>query len=202
MNREFLKEQGLNDEQIEAVMKEHGKTVNSTKEELETVTTERDNLKEQLDDRDTQLANLKKEVKDNEELTNRITDLENENKEQKEQFETKLKDNAITNAIKLALAGKVHDEELAASLIDKEKLVIDGDKIVGLDEQVEGLKESKSFLFKEEEPNNDPKPNFTLGNHQKGSGTITSDDFKKMSYKERLKLKQENPDQYNSLVGK
>src|SRR5690625_4727713 len=122
MNREFLEGLGLEKEVIDKVMAEHGKTINTTKQELESVTTERDNLKTQLTDRDTQLETLKEEVKDNEKLTARITELETENTNTKTQYEEQLKDLTMTNAIKLALNGKVHDEELVAGLIDKEGL--------------------------------------------------------------------------------
>lgn len=175
MNREFLEGLGLEKETIDKVMAEHGKTVNSTKQELESVTTERDNLKEQLTERDTQLNDLSDKVKDSEELTAEIDRLKEENANKATELDETVKELTMTNAIKLALAGKVHDEELASSLIDKEKLVIDGDKIVGLDEQIKGLEESKSFLFKQEE-GNDPKPNFTTGQHQT-SGNNDDDPF-------------------------
>ncbi|MGI6302244.1 MAG: phage scaffolding protein [Verrucomicrobiota bacterium] len=58
---------------------------------------------------------------------------------------------ALTNAIKLAIAGKVHDEGLVTSLFDKSKLILSEDgKIAGLDEQLKNLNDTKKFLFKEE----------------------------------------------------
>ena len=110
--------------------------------------------------RDKQIEDLKKV--DAEGLKAEIEKLQGENKTAKGKYETDLKDLTLTNAIKMALAGKVHDEALAAGLIDKTKLVIDGEKIVGLDEQVKSLKESKAFLFKEEKPDA-PKPGFKIG---------------------------------------
>lgn len=59
MKREFLKEQGLSDEQIKAVMTEHGKDMDKVMEQVNTLTTEKDNLTIQIADRDTQLAKLK-----------------------------------------------------------------------------------------------------------------------------------------------
>ena len=116
-------------------------------------------------DRDTvngQMEELKKSAGVSEELKGQIETLQAENKAAKEKYVADMKDLALTNAIKLALAGKVHDEGLAAGLVDKAKLVIDGDKVVGLDEQIKTLKESKTFLFKEEktEPT---KPGFKVG---------------------------------------
>lgn len=107
-------------------------------------------LQEQLSDRDEQL-NALKDV-DPEKLKQEIVDLQKTNKDAKTEYEASLKDLQLTSAIKLAVNGKVHDEEVAASLIDKEKLVISDDgEIVGLDKQIESLQESKAYLFKAEE---------------------------------------------------
>lgn len=110
------------------------------------------NAKKQLDldiaGRDKQLKELGDMEGITEKQKEKIGILQNENKEAKEAYEAKVKELTMSNAIKLALSGKVHDEDLAAGLIDKEKLVIGDDgKVVGLDEQLTGLKESKAFLF-------------------------------------------------------
>lgn len=111
--------------------------------------------KKQLDidiaERDKQLEALKKI--DAAGLQAEITRLQGENKTNKEKYENDMKDLSLTNAIKLAVAGKVHDEVLVAGLFDKTKLILGQDgKITGLDEQLNALKESKKFLFTEEEP--------------------------------------------------
>ncbi|MNV62445.1 Phage minor structural protein GP20 [compost metagenome] len=59
----------------------------------------------------------------------------------------------LTNAITAALNGKVHNEAVVTGLINKDKLVIGDDgKVVGLDEQLTGLKTSDAYLFKPDEP--------------------------------------------------
>ncbi|MFD3272670.1 phage scaffolding protein, partial [Paenibacillus dendritiformis] len=74
------------------------------------------------------------------------------------------------NAIKSALSGKVHDEGLVAGLVDRDKLVIDGDKVVGLEEQLKGLQETKAFLFKTEEaPQQQQQPGFKVGGNGEGT---------------------------------
>lgn len=152
MNREALKAMGLTDEQIESVMAAHGSVVNTTKQELSDVTSERDALKETLKDRDTQLNTLK-DV-DPEKLKKEIADLQAANEAKDNEHAAELKNVQLSNAIKLALSNNVHDVDVAATLIDKEKLVIGNDgKVVGLGEQVNALKESKSYLFVQ-----DPKP--------------------------------------------
>lgn len=154
MNREFLEELGLEKDAIDQIMAEHGKTLNATKQQLETVEQERDEFKAQLEARDTQLEELKKV--DPESLKQRIEELEQENAQAREKYESELKDVRLNSAIKLAIAGQVHDENLVAGLFDKEKLVINDDgTIVGLDDQLAKMQEEKSFLFLEQESSQD-----------------------------------------------
>jgi len=106
-------------------------------------------LAEQLAERDNQLAELKKSVGDNEELRKQIEALQNENKEREKEYQGRLRDMAITTAIKLAVAGEAHDPDLVANLIDKGKIEVDeqGNVKGGLDDQIKSLRESKAFLF-------------------------------------------------------
>lgn len=94
-------------------------------------------LEEDVKARDKQLEELKKSNGDNETLQGQIKKLQDSNKAEKERYESELKSLKIANAVKLAVNGKVHDEDLVAGLIDKEKLVIDENGgIIGLEEQV------------------------------------------------------------------
>lgn len=113
--------------------------------------------------RDKQLEDLKKAAGNSEELQKQIQVLQDENKKAQEKYEADLKDLTLTNAIKFAVAGKVHDETLVSSLIDKSKLVIAGDKVVGLEDQLKSLQEEKSFLFKTAEGEGEQKPGFKVG---------------------------------------
>ncbi len=108
-------------------------------------------LKAQVAERDKQLETLKASAGDNEELKKQIETLQTENTAAKEKHEAEMKDLKLTTAIKLAVAGKVHDEEIAAGLFDRTKLVLGTDgKVAGLDEQLKNLQKEKAFLFKED----------------------------------------------------
>src|SRR5699024_3234556 len=104
-------------------------------------------------------------------------------------YASKIKDLQLTSAIKLAVNGKVHDEEVAASLIDKEKLVISDDgEIVGLDKQIESLQESKAYLFKTEETQPNGPQIVPPGNpNGGGSATWTRDSIMKVTDNARHK---------------
>lgn len=122
-------------------------------------------LEKDISDRDTQLESLKKV--DAEGLQAEIERLQGENKTAKETYDKELKDLQLTNAIKLALNGKVHDEDLASQLIKKDELILSEDgKVVGLDDQITSLQEKKAFLFKQDDSNDNQqqKPGFQIGN--------------------------------------
>ncbi|MCI9141602.1 MAG: hypothetical protein HFH87_03135 [Lachnospiraceae bacterium] len=119
------------------------------KSQLDTVDAENKTLKQSVADRDKQLDELKKSSGNNEALQNQIKELQDANKEAAKKHADELKELRLTNAIKLAVAGKVHDEDMAAALFDRSKLVLTEDgKVAGLEEQLKSIQEAKSFLFK------------------------------------------------------
>lgn len=119
-------------------------------------------LETDIKDRDTQLETLKKSVGDNAALKQQIETLQADNKKKDEDYQAELKDLKLTNAIKLAIADSAQDVDLVSGLIDKTKLILSDDgKVTGLEEQVTGLKESKSFLFKSVDENNTNNIQFT-----------------------------------------
>lgn len=177
-----------------AVPKDTYNTLADTKKQLDLDISQRDKQLKDLGD----TAGLSQKLKD------QIDTLQNDNKEAKKKHEAEMKEVRLNSAIKLAIQGKVHDEDLAVGLINKEELVVsDEGKVVGLDEQLTGLKESKAFLFVDEKPAPEIKGAKPADGDSGGNGgtAISSEAFNKMGYKEMLKLKKENPDQYKILSG-
>ncbi|CEN81366.1 minor structural GP20 protein [[Clostridium] sordellii] len=145
-------------------------------------------LETDVKDRDTQLETLKKSVGDNATLKQQIEQLQNDNKKKDEEYQAELKDLKLTNAIKLAITDSAQDIDLVTGLIDKSKLILSEDgKVTGLDEQVTGLKESKSFLFKSEESNQNTNIQFSKSTNLGNNGATTK------SLSELMQAKNANP---------
>jgi chromosome segregation ATPase len=175
VNKEQFIALGLTEEQAKKAAEASQEELKSyvEKQKFDTVSEENKNLKTTVKENATQLENLKKSAGDNEELKTQIANLQTENQEKETKYQEQLKDLQLSNAIKLSVAGKVQDEDIVSGLIDKTKLILGDDgKVTGLDEQLKGLKESKAFLFKEDDTKTtektDPLPGFHVGGDGKG----------------------------------
>lgn len=124
------------------------------KEQLDTANAEKKQLQEDIASRDKQLEELKKSSGDNAELKKQIETLQETNKSEAKKHADEMKELRLTSAIKLAITGKVHDEDMAAALFDRTRLVLAEDgSVSGLNEQLESIRKEKAFLFKEGEGN-------------------------------------------------
>ena len=145
-------------------------------------------LEADVKDRDTQLETLKKSAGDNATLKQQIEQLQNDNKKKDEEYQAELKDLKLTNAIKLAITDSAQDIDLVTGLIDKSKLILSEDgKVTGLDEQITGLKESKSFLFKPTETTDNTTIQFSKSTNLGNNGATTK------SLSELMQAKNANP---------
>lgn len=172
MNREELKALGLEDEQIDAVMKSHGTVVNQTKNDLDAVKEERDNLATQIEERDTQLEELGGKAKDSEELTAEIERLKAENADTTTKFQEQMTEQQKNFAIENALREvKARDPKLAKKALDLDVIHVKEGNLTGLEEQLTALKESHEYLFEADEPNEPATPHFSTGQHSaQGTG--------------------------------
>lgn len=158
MKTEFLKSLGLNEEQIKSIMAENGKDIEAEKEKAKAVSTELDSTKIQLAESNKTIADLKKNNGDNEALQAKVKEYEDTIKNQKADYEAKVRDLTLDSAIEKALTlSKAKHTDLLSGRIDRDKLVIGEDgKVTGLDEQIKGLKESYKDLFEEKISGNSP----------------------------------------------
>ncbi len=166
-----------------------------------------DSLQALLDGKTTELdtangliAELKKGTKGNEDLQGKITGYET----QVQQLQAELEKTKLENAIQLALrdAKAVDPDYLAFKLREKysaDELTLDENgKIKGMDDKLAGLKTQFPAQF--EGSGSKKVIENKLPDDQGGGDSVTKDDFAKMSYQERLKLFNENPDTYAELT--
>ena len=167
-----------------------------------------DALQAQLDGKDKELttangliAELKKGTKGNEELQGKITGYE----AQVQQLQAELEKTKLENAIQLALrdAKAVDPDYLAYKLREKykpEELTLDENgKVKGMDDKLAGLKTQFPTQF--ESAGNKKVIENKLPEGQGGGDTITKDSLLKMSYADRMKIFNENPEAYNAAMG-
>lgn len=150
----------------------------------------------QIADRDKQLTTLKKAAGDNESLKAQIEDLQKANKEQREAADARIKTLQLDSAIKLALGESVQDLDIVSSLIKRDALVLGEDgKVSGLKEQVENLRKTKPFLFKQE--------GGMPGYHPRGgSGPLMDNPFAKETFNltKQGQLLKENPEKAREMA--
>ena len=194
MKRKFLEDLGLEKDIVDQIMQENGNDINKAKSDYEDVKAQLETANNTIKERDKQIEKLK-EV-DGEKLKEEITKLQKLNKEAEKKYLDDLKELKLNNAIKLAIHDKVFNEDMAAGLFDKTKLVLaDDGKVIGIDEQLEGIKKDNAFLFKTGEIKNNYNPSA-------GAGANANNPFAKETFNltEQGKLFKENPEQARVLA--
>lgn len=181
MKREQLKELGLTDEQIEAVMKSHGETVNGLKTESETLKTKVSELEGDIAKRDEAIEELKNSA-DIEGLNATIESLQKELEADKAANEERLYNVLLDTALESYKPKTEKAKAAIKALLDKESIKLEGEKLEGLQEQLEALKESESYLFDADEPKKDDeqgqeKPPYFLSDKHQQQGTNDDDVF-------------------------
>lgn len=206
MNREYLKGLGLEDGQIDSVMKEYGKSVNAIKEKADSVgglESQIEDYKGQLTERDEQLEDLKKV--DPKALQSEIETLKEANASTATEYQGKLATQQKQFALETALRdAKARDPKLALSALglDLDAVLIKEGVVVGLDGHITALKESHDYLFEADEgETGSGNPNYSTGNHSKGSGSGGNNPFNKDSFNltEQGRLLRDEPERFKQL---
>lgn len=207
MKREFLEEllKSIEDEtsrkdMIDKIMDENGKAINTSKSKIDELTEQLGLKTKESDEANKLIAELKKSNQGNEELQKsistheaRIAELEAENNQLK-----------LDGAIKVELLNaKAKGDDLDYLMFkikqNNAKLSLtENGELKGFD--VEEIKTAYPSNFevgtkKVVDVNNLPKIDT-------GENTVTKEQFDKMGYSSRVKLKEENPEMYNTLAKK
>lgn len=204
MKRETLKELGVPEEALDGVMAEYGKSVTAKNSEIDSLKAERDSQKEQLDQRNKDIEALRKDSGTSQEVKDELESWKSKYSELEETSQTELNEMKLQSALDLALAtADVHNPRAVKGLLNMEDVKVTDDGVKGLKEQLEALKESDAYLFKQEVEKDEVKPPFFIpeGNNNNGGGIqLTKETFSNMSYGERKELKDKQPEVYKQLT--
>lgn len=197
MKTEDLKAQGLTEEQINFIMAENGKDVNAVRAKLTTAETERDTYKQQAEDAQKEIQGYKD--MDIEGIKQAASNWETKYNTDLQALQTKLDGQAYDFALKEYVNGYQFTSELVkqavVSQLKEQQFKLNDGKFLGADDFMKSLKEANPTAFAE----GGKAPTITLPGANKPPVGVTKEDFKKMSYAERMKIFTENKDLYDQL---
>lgn len=103
-----------------------------------------------------------------------VEKLKQDAKDWETKYNTDLAAAKLNSAVDLELvARKAKNPKLAKAALDMSIIKLDGDKLIGLSEQLDKLKESDGYLFEVEEENKGGASMSTGGNHTGSTNTDT-----------------------------
>ncbi|MFQ3906189.1 phage scaffolding protein [Staphylococcus sp. Mo2-7] len=164
--REDLRGIGIDDEKIEGIMSLHGQEIQSFKDKvsqkdskLKELQTTVDSYKEDNEQKDNELKDLQEKAKNGDDLQQTISDLRQANQEKEEQRQNEVKELNFNHSLenKLRDSGARNIKAVRALLeSDNLKFNDEDNEVIGLQDQLEKLRESDSYLFVETSNTDDP----------------------------------------------
>jgi len=149
--KELLKKAGIEEGKLDGVIADIGKELPKyfiPKDKYNEVAEAKKKLETDLQARDAQLEQLKQAAGNSEELKARIEQLQAENQKAAEEWQAKMSQMQLDFAIEKALAAaKAKNAKAVKALLDLEKVKLDGEQLLGLDDQLKTLKETDPYLF-------------------------------------------------------
>ena len=195
MTKEELLALNLTEEQATAIIEDYGKNYVS-KSQFNEKNEKYKQAKQELETTRSEYSKLAESESANETLKAQIKELQDEAAERDSQYAQKIKEMQVDNGINSAiLQCGVKNPKILTSLLNKEAITLNEDgSISGLQEQIEALKQSDSYLFTSDTPKG-VVPGETNTQHT----GLTKEEFNKLTYEQMNALYTENPDLFNEL---
>ena len=194
----MLKELGLTDEQISAVMAENGRDLEKVKTKLTAAETARDEYKEQLEAANTTIQSYKD--MDIEGIKQSASDWEKKYNDDLKAMQDKLEGQAYDFALKEYVSSYQFTSDLVKEAViaqlKTQGFKLNDGKFLGADDFMAQLKAANPSAFADADIK---QPKITLPGTNTPPIGVTKEDFKKMTYAERMKIFTENRELYNEL---
>lgn len=180
------------------IMKDYGTAISDEQAKTTKVQGELDTAKTKITTYETEIQNLKDSSQANDDWKSKFEKLDAKIKQDEAAAKAKAEDEILTNNIVSVFPS---DKNFTSDYV-KNGLIADiktelnkpENKGKGIKDIFESLTKDKQGIF--ENPN---KPKDMPGMGNVDTSTITKDDLAKMSYKQRLELKQQDPNRYEEL---
>ncbi len=154
--KELLKKAGIEEAKQDGLIADINKELPKhfiPKDKYNEVAEAKKKLEADLQGRDAQLEQLKSAAGNSEELKAQIEQLQAENQKAAEEWQAKMAQMQLDYAIDKALtAAKAKNAKAVKALLDMEKVKLDGEQLLGLDDQLKELQKSDSYLFGDSTP--------------------------------------------------
>jgi len=151
--KELLKKAGIEEGKLEGTIADINKELPKyfiPKDKYNEAAEAKKKLEADIDERDKQLEQLKNAAGNSEELKAQIEQLQAENQKAAEEWQAKVAQMQLDFALERALAAaKAKNAKAVKALLDMEKVKLDGEQLLGLDDQLKAIKESDPYLFGE-----------------------------------------------------
>ena len=151
--KELLKKAGIPEDKLDNTITDINKELPKyfiPKDKYNEVAEAKKKLETDIAERDKQLEQLKAAAGSNEELKKQIEELQEANEKATRDWETKLAQMKLDFALERALtAAKAKNPKAVKALLDLEKVKLDGEQLLGLDDQLKELQKSDAYLFGE-----------------------------------------------------
>jgi hypothetical protein len=151
--KELLKKAGIEEGKLDSVIGDINKELPKhfiPKDKYNEVAEAKKKLEADIQERDNQLEQLKNAAGNSEELKAQIEQLQAENQKAAEEWQAKMAQMQLDFAIDKALtAAKAKNPKAVKALLDMENVKLDGDKLLGLDDQLKAIQQSDPYLFGE-----------------------------------------------------
>ena len=151
--KEILKKAGIEEGKLDSVIGDINKELPKhfiPKDKYNEVAEAKKKLETDIQERDNQLEQLKNAAGNSEELKAQIEQLQAENQKAAEEWQAKMAQMQLDFALERALTtAKAKNPKAVKALLDMEQVKLDGDKLLGLEDQLKTIQQSDPYLFGE-----------------------------------------------------
>lgn len=198
MKKEDLLAQGLTEEQVAFVMAENGKDVNNVRAKMQTIELERDSFKEQLEQANNTINSYKEMDIDG--IKKSVETWENKYNTDIQTLQNKLDAQTYDFALENYVNGYQFTSELVKQAViaqlKQQGFKLNDGKFLGADDFMSQLKTANPSAFADGKKT----PTITLPGANNPPVAVTKEDFKKMTYLERMEIYTKDKDLYRQLT--